>query len=64
MKELNLGLSRKHDIGKDLQMELKTHGATLKEINNLRQEDTRENRKLAKTQQLREKAMILKKYIS
>ena len=64
MKELNLGLSRKHDIGKDLQQEMKTHCATLKEINNLRQEDTRENRKLAKTQQLREKAIILKKYIS
>ena len=49
MRELNQGLKHKFDIGKDREIEMQTHGATLKEINNLRQEDTRENRKLQKT---------------
>ena len=52
MKELNLGLSRKYDIGKEIEMHMKTQSLTLKEFNHLRQEDTRENRRLVKNKDL------------
>lgn len=46
MRELNQGLKQKFDNDRKRELEMQNHGATLKEINNLRQEDTRENRKL------------------
>jgi hypothetical protein len=50
LEDLNRKNNMKNDLKQQLENEMKTEMLTLKEINNLRAEDNRENRHLWKTQ--------------